>query len=87
MFGLIKNSQASKWKLSITFFRCIKVWDMRKTYSRSISLPTPKYQLFAPKSGFSHMCIDPAGTKIYANCMDSYIYCFDVNSYQPDPSK
>ncbi|KAL0273431.1 UNVERIFIED_CONTAM: hypothetical protein PYX00_006093 [Menopon gallinae] len=65
--------------------QCIRVWDMRKTYSRSVSLPTPKYQLIAPRAGFSHMCIDPAGTKIYANCMDSYIYCFDINSYQPDP--
>lgn len=61
---------------------------MRKTYSRSITLiPLPKHQLMAPNPGFSHICINPYGTKLYANCMDSYIYCFNLNSYDPDPSK
>lgn len=61
---------------------------MRKTYSRSVMLiPLPKHQLYAPNAGFSHICINPFGTKLYANCMDSYIYCFNLNSYDPDPSK
>lgn len=61
---------------------------MRKTYSRSVALsPLPKHQLFAPNRGFSHICINPFGTKLYANCMDSYIYCFNLCSYDPEPGK
>ncbi|KAK6619282.1 hypothetical protein RUM44_003664 [Polyplax serrata] len=63
----------------------IRIWDMRKTYSRSSTNPVAKYQLSAPYSGFSYLCMNSMQSKLYANCMDSYIYCFNINSYDPEP--
>lgn len=60
---------------------------MRKTYSRSVSNAVAKYQLSSPSAGFSYICVNSIGTKLYANCMDSYIYCFNINSYDPEPGK
>ena len=60
---------------------------MRKTYSRSITNTIAKHQLHSPYSGFSYLCMNTMGTKLYANCMDSYIYCFDICSYDSEPGK
>lgn len=72
-------------KLFLSIRSIIRIWDMRKTYSRSSTNPVAKYQLSAPYSGFSYLCMNSMQSKLYANCMDSYIYCFNINSYDPEP--
>lgn len=37
--------------------------------------------------GFTNLLIDDGGTKLYANCMDNKIYCYNLSSYSPKPYK
>ncbi|XP_030758524.1 protein lethal(2)denticleless-like isoform X1 [Sitophilus oryzae] len=67
----------------------IKVWDLRKTYSTLKKEPLPKFTIpytgRTAKNGFSNLVIDSSGTKLYANCLDNTIYCYNVATYNVMP--
>ncbi|XP_013108631.2 protein lethal(2)denticleless isoform X1 [Stomoxys calcitrans] len=67
----------------------IKVWDLRRNYSTYKKEPHPKHSLpYAGSStfkGFTNLIVDDAGCRLYANCMDNTIYCYNLNSYSPKP--
>ncbi|XP_060530856.1 protein lethal(2)denticleless [Cylas formicarius] len=60
----------------------IKVWDLRKHYVSAKRESTPKlvipYAGSSAKNGFSNLVIDATGMKLYANCLDNNIYCYNV---------
>lgn len=68
----------------------IKVWDLRRTYTTLKKEPIAKYNLpYAGKStfkGFTNLIVNEMGTRLYANCMDSNIYCYNISSYSKEPS-
>lgn len=63
----------------------IKVWDMRRNYTAFKKEPTPKHSLpYAGTStykGFTNLLIDNTGYRLYASCMDSNIYCYNISTY------
>ncbi|XP_018331822.1 protein lethal(2)denticleless [Agrilus planipennis] len=67
----------------------IKVWDMRKTYSNYTHDPVPKFVLphqgSTAKNGFSNLTLDRSCMKLYANCLDNNIYCYNVGTYNTTP--
>ncbi|XP_055851438.1 protein lethal(2)denticleless [Episyrphus balteatus] len=67
----------------------IKVWDLRRNYTCYKKEPLPKYSLpYAGSStfkGFTNLIIDEAGAKLYANCTDNTIYCYNLFSYSTKP--
>ncbi|XP_055904834.1 protein lethal(2)denticleless [Eupeodes corollae] len=67
----------------------IKVWDLRRNYTCYKKEPLPKYSLpYAGSStfkGFTNLIIDEAGAKLYANCTDNSIYCYNLFSYSTKP--
>ncbi|CAH0561463.1 unnamed protein product [Brassicogethes aeneus] len=67
----------------------IKVWDLRRTYTHSKNSPVPLYMLpyagSTLKNGFSSLMIDRQGLKLYANCLDNSIYCYNIGSYSKKP--
>lgn len=67
----------------------IKVWDLRRNYSAYKKEPLPRHSLpYAGHStfkGFTNLIVDAAGTRLYANCMDNTIYCYNLVSYSPKP--
>lgn len=68
---------------------CIKVWDLRKTHYNSKRDPLPKYTLPYPgksaRHGYSNLVIDPNNTKLYVNCLDNNIYCYNIGTYDTTP--
>lgn len=68
----------------------IKVWDLRRCYSTLKKEPIAKYNLpYAGKStfkGFTNLIVDEAGSKLYANCMDSKIYSYNITTYSKEPA-
>lgn len=67
----------------------IKVWDLRRNYSCFKREPQPKFSFPYPGSstfkGFTNLLIDGAGIRMYVNCMDSNIYCYNLSSYSTKP--
>ncbi|KAH8402130.1 hypothetical protein KR009_009983 [Drosophila setifemur] len=67
----------------------IKVWDLRRNYTAYKKEPLPRHKLpYAGHStfrGFTNLIVDAAGTKLYANCMDNTIYCYNLASYSSRP--
>lgn len=67
----------------------IKVWDLRRCYSSLKKEPIAKHYLpYAGKStlkGFTNLIVDESGSKLFANCMDSKIYSYNVSTYSKDP--
>ncbi|XP_064541755.1 protein lethal(2)denticleless [Drosophila montana] len=67
----------------------IKVWDLRRNYSAYKKEPLPRHSLpYAGQStfkGFTNLIVDAAGTRLYANCMDNTIYCYNLVSYASKP--
>ncbi|XP_048526082.1 protein lethal(2)denticleless isoform X3 [Dendroctonus ponderosae] len=67
----------------------IKVWDLRKHYTVYKKDPLPKYSIrysgTTGKNGCSNLVIDNAGVRLYANCLDSTIYCYNIATYNPEP--
>ncbi|KAF7277684.1 hypothetical protein GWI33_006584, partial [Rhynchophorus ferrugineus] len=67
----------------------IKIWDLRKYYNTSKKDPLPKYTIpytgNTAKNGFSNLVLDRAGVKLYANCLDNTIYCYNVATYDSKP--
>lgn len=66
----------------------IKVWDLRKHYSSRLD-PLPSYVFNYPgrtsKQGYSSLVLDDSGFKLYANCLDNTIYCYNLASYNKRP--
>lgn len=67
----------------------IKVWDLRRNYSRYKKEPMPKYSLpYAGSStfkGFTNITMDLDSYRLYVSCMDNTIYCYNVATYNPEP--
>ncbi|KAH8309618.1 hypothetical protein KR059_012392 [Drosophila kikkawai] len=67
----------------------IKVWDLRRNYTAYKKEPLPRHKLpYAGHStfrGFTNLIVDAAGSRLYANCMDNTIYCYNLASYSPRP--
>ncbi|XP_030369161.1 protein lethal(2)denticleless [Scaptodrosophila lebanonensis] len=67
----------------------IKVWDLRRNYTAYKKEPLPRHSLpYAGNStfkGFTNLIVDAAGARLYANCMDNTIYCYNLMSYSPKP--
>lgn len=39
------------------------------------------------RSGFTSLALDPSRVKLYASCMDNTIYCYNISTYEEQPSK
>lgn len=67
----------------------IKVWDLRKNYMFYKKDPLPKeripYSGSTAKNGFSSLILDKGCTRLYANCLDNTIYCYNLQTYNPEP--
>lgn len=67
----------------------VKVWDLRRNYSSYKKEPLPKYSIpYAGNStfkGFTNLLIDNSGMRLYVNCMDSNIYCYNLSTYSSQP--
>lgn len=67
----------------------IKVWDLRRNYSCYKKEPVPKHSIPYPGTstfqGYSNLLIDSTGQKLYVNCMDHNIYCFNLGVYATKP--
>lgn len=51
--------------------------------------PQPKYSIPYPGSstlkGYSNLLIDSSGLRLYVNCLDNNIYCYNLAAYSPKP--
>lgn len=67
----------------------IKIWDLRRCYSTLKKEPIAKYNLpYAGRStlkGFTNLIVDETGSNLYASCMDSKIYGYNISTYSKDP--
>lgn len=67
----------------------IKVWDLRKNYNIYKREPLPKHSIpycgSSTKNGYTNLIVDDTGTRLYASCMDSVIYCYNILTYNPLP--
>lgn len=65
----------------------IKVWDLRKNYTVHKKDPLAKHAMnhTGAKNGFSSLLICPARITLYASCMDSMIYAYNISSYSSKP--
>lgn len=68
----------------------IKVWDLRRNYSCYKKEPLPKHSIPYPGTstfkGYTNLLIDNTGLKLYVNCMDHNIYCFNLGTYSTQPT-
>uniref|UniRef100_A0A182QCD0 WD repeat-containing protein 55 homolog n=1 Tax=Anopheles farauti TaxID=69004 RepID=A0A182QCD0_9DIPT len=67
----------------------VKVWDTRRHYTNHQRDPMPKHTFsYAGSStlmGFTNLALDEARNRLYVNCMDSHIYCYNISSYDGKP--
>lgn len=67
----------------------IKIWDLRKHYNNYKKEALPKNTIPYPgvtsKNGYSSLLLDNDGIKLYANCLDNIIYCYNVGTYNYEP--
>lgn len=67
----------------------IKVWDLRRNYGIKKKEPQPKYSIPYPGTstlkGYSNLLIDNSGLRLYVNCLDNNIYCYNLATYSPKP--
>ncbi|XP_055528288.1 protein lethal(2)denticleless [Wyeomyia smithii] len=67
----------------------IKVWDVRRHYTSHNREPLPKYSFpyagTTTLKGFTNLLIDVTRKRLYVNCMDNHIYCYNVSSYATEP--
>lgn len=65
----------------------IKVWDLRKNYLVYKREAYPKTSIPYPgntsKNGFSSLVLDSDCLRLYANCLDNAIYCYNVGTCNP----
>lgn len=67
----------------------IKIWDLRKNYNNYKKEAIPKNIIAYPgsttKNGYSSLLVDNSGIKLYANCLDNTIYCYNIGTYNNEP--
>lgn len=67
----------------------IKAWDLRRCYTTLKKEPIAKYNIpyagISTLKGFTNLLVDESGTKLYASCMDSNIYCYNIGTFSKDP--
>ncbi|CAH1403851.1 unnamed protein product [Nezara viridula] len=67
----------------------IKIWDMRKTYSYSKRLPQAKFVIpysgTSGRNGYSSLSISPCRLRLYGNCIDNKLYCYNIGTYSEKP--
>jgi denticleless len=67
------------------------VWDLRKNYSAYKREPVPCHTMPYPgstsRNGFTNLVLDPGKLRLYASCMDSVIYCYNVATYETKPGE
>ena len=67
----------------------IKVWDLRKTYKTSKMEPNARntipYSGKTAKFGFSNLMLDRECVRLYANCLDNVIYCYNALTFDAEP--
>lgn len=67
----------------------IKIWDLRRNYTSYKREPLPKHSLpyagISTFKGFTNLLCDEAGIRLYANCMDNTIYCYNLSSLLTKP--
>ncbi|XP_041351581.1 denticleless protein homolog [Gigantopelta aegis] len=69
---------------------CIKVWDLRKTYSAVNNDPIPVTTFpyaghSQKKHGFSSMTLDSYKSRLFASCTDDVIYMYDLITCSKSP--
>lgn len=64
------------------------MWDLRRNYGIKKE-PLPKYSIPYPGTstlkGYSNLLIDSSGLRLYVNCLDNNIYCYNLATYSPKP--
>lgn len=69
----------------------IRVWDLRRNYSAYKKDPLPKHSIpycgSSNKNGYSNLILDKSKMKLFANCMDNVIYCFNLSTYNTLPEQ
>ncbi|XP_055610040.1 protein lethal(2)denticleless [Uranotaenia lowii] len=67
----------------------IKVWDVRRHYSAHNRDPLPKHSFpyagTTTLKGFTNLLIDNDRMRLYVNCMDNHIYCYNISTYSAQP--
>lgn len=67
----------------------IKVWDLRRNYSCYKKEPLPKHSIPYPGTstlrGYTNLVLDSTGRRLYVNCMDHNIYCYNFGVYDTRP--
>ncbi|XP_040156337.1 protein lethal(2)denticleless [Anopheles arabiensis] len=67
----------------------VKVWDTRRHYTSHQREPMPKYSFSyagtTTLKGFTNLAIDERRHRLYVNCMDNHIYCYNISSYDGKP--
>ncbi|ETN59641.1 lethal(2)denticleless [Anopheles darlingi] len=67
----------------------IKVWDTRRHYTSHQRDPLPKHSFpyagTTTLKGFTNLVIDETRHRLYVNCMDNHIYCYNVSTYEAEP--
>lgn len=65
------------------------MWDLRRNYSCYKKEPLPKNSLPYPGTstlkGYTNLLFDPSRQRLYVNCMDHNIYCFNLGVYDTRP--
>lgn len=68
----------------------IKVWDLRRNYSSYKREPLPKFSIPYPGTstykGYTSLLMDnDLRVRLYVNCMDNNIYCYNLATYSKEP--
>ncbi|XP_050072819.1 protein lethal(2)denticleless [Anopheles maculipalpis] len=67
----------------------VKVWDTRRHYTTHQREPMPKhcfnYAGTTTLKGFTNLVLDDRRHRLYVNCMDNHIYCYNISSYDSKP--
>ncbi|XP_053664755.1 protein lethal(2)denticleless [Anopheles marshallii] len=67
----------------------VKVWDTRRHYTSHQREPMPKHSFSyagtTTLKGFTNLVIDDKRHRLYVNCMDNHIYCYNISTYDGKP--
>lgn len=67
----------------------VKFWDLRKAYSLSKREPIPKHTIPYPgdtkRNGFCNLLLDESGVRLFINCLDNVIYCYNIAGLNTEP--
>lgn len=67
----------------------VKVWDVRRHYYTHNREPLPRHSFpyagTTTLKGFTNLLIDNTRMRLYVNCMDNHIYCYNISTYAAEP--